>query len=494
MKWLSRAVGVLIAMAVAGAATLLIFAVSTQNTLIQGPPAEGMLLGIWHIFYVSEAPSVPVMLAAVAIAILIVALVAMLDRRAANKYRRSSNQRATPLAPKIVMAATRGVFAGEITVTVLIPAHDEEEMLPRTVPPLLAQSRPPDRVIVVADNCTDQTPEIARNLGLEVFETIGNTEKKGGALNQALKVFLPPKGDNDIIMVMDADTILDAGFIQEAVTRFAGDRAVMAIGGLFYGEEGHGLLGQYQRNEFVRYARELKRRRGRVFVLTGTASMFRPRALREIAESRGFSIPGKRGDIYDTAALTEDNEITLAIKSLGGLMMSPAKCTVVTELMPTWRMLWRQRLRWQRGALENIGSYGISLPLFRYWAQQLGIGYSVIALSSFLLLMALTVLATDVWIWYPFWLGLGVVFIIERVVSVWRGGWKARFLALALFPELFFDLFLDAAYVKGIFDITFGRRASWGHAHEMAEEERHRHAYHEHRHAHAIRRGTPHDH
>lgn len=494
MKWLSRAVGILIAMAVAGAATLLVFAVSTQNTLIVGQPSEGVILGIWHIFYVAEAPSFQVLVTSVAVAILIVSLVALLDRRAANKYRRSSNQRATPLAPKIVMAATRGVFAGPITVTVLIPAHDEEAMLPNTLPPLLAQSIPPDRVIVVADNCTDQTPEIARQHGLEVFATVGNTEKKGGALNQALKVFLPPKGENDIIMVMDADTILDAGFIREAVSRFANDRALMAIGGLFYGEQGHGFIGQFQRNEFVRYARELKRRRGRVFVLTGTASMFRPRALRTIAESRGVSIPGRFGDIYDTAALTEDNEITLAIKSLGGLMMSPAKCTVVTELMPTWRMLWRQRLRWQRGALENIGAYGISLPLFRYWAQQLGIGYSVVALSSFMLLMAITVLATDFWIWYPFWLSLGVIFIVERVVSVWRGGWKARIVALTLFPELFFDLFLDAAYVKGIFDITFGRRANWGHAQEPAEVQRHRRAYPERRHAHVSQERSPHEH
>ena len=51
----------------------------------------------------------------------------------------------------------------------------------------------------------------------------------------------------------------------------------MAVGGLFYGEEGHGLIGQFQRNEYLRYGREIRRRRGRVFVLTGTASMFRPR-------------------------------------------------------------------------------------------------------------------------------------------------------------------------------------------------------------------------
>ncbi len=94
--------------------------------------------------------------------------------------------------------------------------------------------------------------------------------------------------------------------------------------------------------------------------------------------------------MYDTAALTEDNELTLAIKSLGGLMASPNGCRVVTELMPTWRNLWTQRLRWQRGALENLGAYGPAPTMLRYWAQQLGIGYSVIALSSFWLLIIVT--------------------------------------------------------------------------------------------------------
>ena len=135
--------------------------------------------------------------------------------------------------------------------------------------------------------------------------------------------------------------------------------------------------------------------------------------------------------MYDTAALTEDNELTLAIKSLGGLMASPDRCKVVTELMPTWRNLWTQRLRWQRGALENLGAYGPAPTMLRYWAQQLGIGYSVIALSSFWLLIIVTALATDHWVWFPFWLSVGSLFVADRVVSVWSGGWKARLLAAA---------------------------------------------------------------
>ena len=182
-----------------------------------------------------------------------------------------------------------------------------------------------------------------------------------------------------------------------------------------------------------------------------------------MAGSRGRSIPGIPGDVYDTAALTEDNELTIALKSLGALMVSPRECTVVTEVMPTWSALWAQRLRWQRGALENLGAYGLRPQTFRYWMQQLGIGYGVIALGSYLLLIILMVLATSTWVWFPFWIGIGLVFTLERVVTVWRGGWKARLLGLSLFPELCYAMFLNVVYVKGIWDLTLARQADWKH-------------------------------
>jgi len=270
------------------------------------------------------------------------------------------------------------------------------------------------------------------------------------------------------VMVMDADTMLDDGFLEAAVRRMSTDRALMAVGGLFYGEDGEGLLGQFQRNEYIRYARDMRRRRGRVYVLTGTASLFRSRALRRVAASRGEQLPGVSGDVYDTHALTEDNELTLALKSLGALIISPAECTVVTEVMPTWGALWAQRLRWQRGALENLGAYGVTPQTFRYWLQQLAIGYGVIALSVYLLLIGIMVLALANVVVFPFWMGLGLVFTVERVVTVWRGGWAARLLAITLLPELAFAMFLNLVYLQGVLDLTLRRRAGWTHVQQTA--------------------------
>jgi cellulose synthase/poly-beta-1,6-N-acetylglucosamine synthase-like glycosyltransferase len=356
-----------------------------------------------------------------------------------------------------------------VRLTVVIPAHDEELSLPGTLEALSGQTRLADRVIVVADNCSDRTVQIARSMGSEAFETVGNEHKKGGALNQVLSVLLPEMGAHDAILVADADTQLSERFLEVAAGRLEADPELAAVGGVFYGEDGVGLLGQFQRNEYARYGLQIHQRHGRVFVLTGTATMFRADAMLDVAAARGVYIPGDPGKVYDTTALTEDNELTLALKSLGATMESPGECRVTTELMPTWRYLWKQRQRWQRGALENIGAYGLTRATLRYWGQQVGIGYGTVALNAFLLMMLITIVSVDQWIWFPFWLLVGSVFVVERVVTAWSAGWKGRLLAAALLPEICYDVFLQLVFLSCLFDISLNRQARWGHVmHEAA--------------------------
>jgi cellulose synthase/poly-beta-1,6-N-acetylglucosamine synthase-like glycosyltransferase len=181
-----------------------------------------------------------------------------------------------------------------VRVTVLVPAHDEEAVLGLTLESLAAQSRPPDRVLVVADNCTDRTVEVAHAHGIEVQETVDNTEKKAGALNQALARLLPDASPADVVLVMDADSTIATDYLAVALGLLEEDPDLMAVSGLFYGEAGGGLIGQFQRNEYSRYQRVVSRRPERVFVLTGTASVIRAYALRAVAAARGPLIPGRR--------------------------------------------------------------------------------------------------------------------------------------------------------------------------------------------------------
>lgn len=462
-RGLARGIGLVVIGIALGAAAVLWIALAVLEPRHREPAREGSFFGLFEVVYDTQAPSLQAILIAVAGALLLAAGIALLELMISNRARRSNQPDVLPLAPRPVMAATHGVFHGPLTVTALIPAHNEEDKIAATLASLQAQHGAPERIIVVADNCTDATEELALAAGAEVFRSVDNEHKKGGALNQALRSLLPHLGENDTVMVMDADTVLDQGYLAAARRRFTDDRALMAVGGLFYGEDAHGIMGQFQRNEYTRYAREIRRRRGRVFVLTGTASVFRSRAMKTVAASRGRLIPGRQGDVYDTASMTEDNELTIALKSLGALMVSPRECTVVTEVMPTWRALWAQRLRWQRGALENLGAYGVTPETSRYWSQQLGIGYGVVALFCYFAVLFIMAVSLDHWVWFPFWLAIGALFAVERVVTVWAGGWRARLLAATLFPELLYATFLNVVFVKGVIDIVLRREARWRH-------------------------------
>ncbi|HET7902089.1 MAG TPA: glycosyltransferase family 2 protein [Candidatus Nanopelagicales bacterium] len=468
MVQLGRGVVLLVLGAVVALVSLIAAIASfTLGTDDPSVPVE-ITIGSWDTLVQFVRPAWDLVLAAV-FAMVFVAAGALAFEGAAlmRTFRNPERQALQPTLPDWTRPSERGRAA--VRITILVPAHDEAASLPITLAALAQQSRQPDRVVVVADNCSDATADVAREFGHEVFETAGNTHKKGGALNQALASILPGMGPDDAVMVMDADTSLGPLYLETAADLLDDDPDLEAIGGVFFGEPGHGVIGIFQRNEYRRYSQEISRRRGRVFVLTGTASVFRASALTLVAAARGRFIPGEPGLVYDTAALTEDNELTISLKSLGATMLSPGDCTVETELMPTWTHLWRQRLRWQRGALENIAAYGFTTATMRYWGQQLGIAYGTVALVSYFLLMGITLLAIDQWVWFPFWIAIGCIFAAERVLTVWREGWAARGLAVLILPELLYDLFLQAVFVRALVDILVRRRAGWGHVrHEVS--------------------------
>jgi cellulose synthase/poly-beta-1,6-N-acetylglucosamine synthase-like glycosyltransferase len=348
---------------------------------------------------------------------------------------------------------------GRPRLVALIPAHNEQDRIGAALAGLDAQTRRPDLVVVVADNCTDATGRIAREAGAEVFETRGNTHKKAGALNQAIDWALPHLDERDLVLVQDADTVLNPWFVETAAGTF--NRRVGAVGGVFYGEQGGGLLGLLQRMEFHRYAWEIERRGGKASVLTGTGTMFRARVLREIRAARREGRIGGGSAYYSLASLTEDDEITKAVKTLGYRTMSPAGCAVTTEVMATVPKLWHQRMRWQRGALENLRDYGWTRVTARYFVQQFMMGFGALSFLVYLAFMALT-LSTYGWPGLsPFWTAIGFVFLAEKVVSVRRAGPRAVVVAALMVPEMLYDLFQHAVYFTSLWGLLRRSEEKW---------------------------------
>ena len=139
--------------------------------------------------------------------------------------------------PEVPDSRLRDAAKTPLRLTVLVPAHDERLTIAATLESLWGQTRPPDRVIVVADNCTDDTAVVARQHKAEVFTTIDNSHKKAGALNQALtRMFGAGIDVRDVVMVMDADSVIVPEFLQTALQHLEADPDLMAVGGVFYGE------------------------------------------------------------------------------------------------------------------------------------------------------------------------------------------------------------------------------------------------------------------
>ncbi|WP_405624079.1 glycosyltransferase [Streptomyces sp. NBC_00076] len=230
----------------------------------------------------------------------------------------------------------------------LIPAHNEQDRIAAAIQGLWEQTRSPDLIVVVADNCTDDTAVIA---------------------------------------------------------------------------EAYGTQAQ---------------------VLTGTGTMFRARVLREVRTARRDGVISGGSSYYSLASLTEDDEMTKAVKTLGFRTMSPAGCAVTPEVMPTLGKLWHQRLRWQRGALENLRDYGWTRVTARYFAQQFLMGFGAL---SFLVYLTFVATYTTLYGWpgfSPFWTAIGLIFMVEKIVSVRRAGPRAILVAALMVPEMLYDLFQHA--------------------------------------------------
>lgn len=263
--------------------------------------------------------------------------------------------------------------------TILIPSHNEgtkpngSVQITETLTSLAQQTYKPDRIIVIADNCVDDTVELAIKNGTEVFETVNNSDKKAGALNQWLNANLSQLTDDDLVMIMDADSSLYNDFLENALVYIR--QGYHAVGGVFLGKPGGGFVGMLQRNEYARYARDVQRKRGKTLVLTGTATVFTVKCLRDVLNGRrAGKIPGAgtgEPEVYDTKSLTEDNELTFALLHLGYKIIAPRECGLTTEVMETWSDLFKQRYRWKRGAIENNWHYGVTRYTLKYWGLQI---------------------------------------------------------------------------------------------------------------------------
>jgi len=229
--------------------------------------------------------------------------------------------------------------------TVLVPAHNEEQLIARCVSSLLDQTYPSDlfRVVVIADNCTDQTAGRAAAAGAEVMaRDEPDARGKGQALRWAIDRLAAEATPWDAVVIVDADSIADHGMLAALeVELAAGHTAVQAD---------YTVLAQAgsPRSElvaagFLLFHRVRMSGRGAIGMpafLFGNGMLFS----RELLEAHP----------WDAFTGVEDLEYTIRLR-LAGIRPRFALAANVSGPMPVSRAgAVRQRLRWEGGRFNVV--------------------------------------------------------------------------------------------------------------------------------------------
>lgn len=236
------------------------------------------------------------------------------------------------------------------TMSVVIPAHNEERTILRCVESVVAASYPRSRlqIIVADDGSTDRTVDIvreykrARKLRNLVVSALPQNKGKAHALNAALSA----KAKGELVMCLDADSVLEPDALMNAAAHFMNDSRLVALAANVKVLDDGSLLSLIQQFEYI-ICYQMKRAQtvfNVEYIIGGIGSTFK-RAMLE------------RVQYYDTNTITEDIDLTMKMIGEGNKehrVVYGADVVVHTESVKSISGLIRQRFRWKYGRCQTF--------------------------------------------------------------------------------------------------------------------------------------------
>lgn len=231
---------------------------------------------------------------------------------------------------------------------IIVSARNESRVIGYLLDSINAQNYDKDKIkiYVVADNCTDDTAQVARDRGAIVYERF-NTQLvgKGYALDYLFKKIMHTD-DSDAYIVFDADNIVDRNFIYEMNKVY---------------DEGYKVITSYRNSKnydstwvsagyslwFIRESRYLNHARYKLHTscaISGTGFLI-DKSL--ILENNGWKYH----------LLTEDIELTVDYVCNGNKVGFSNKSVLYDEQPLKFSQSWTQRMRWSKGFYQIIPRY-----------------------------------------------------------------------------------------------------------------------------------------
>ena len=238
---------------------------------------------------------------------------------------------------------------------VMIAARNERAVIGNLIHSIKVQNYPSELidVFVVADNCSDDTAEVARKAGAIVFKRFNDElVGKGYALDFCLKAIRAQYADRayEAYFVFDADNVLDRNYFREMNKTFDNGAKASTSYRNSKNYDSNWISAGYA-VWFIREAKFLSQ--ARLNLNTSCA-----------ISGTGFFIASdvlERAGGWNWHLLTEDIEFSAA-SIIDGVRISYCPTAVLYDEQPiTFRDSWNQRMRWAKGFYQVFGRYGADL-------------------------------------------------------------------------------------------------------------------------------------
>lgn len=241
------------------------------------------------------------------------------------------------------------------SITVIVPAHNEEEGLPATLDSLAGQTVPAEEVIVVDDASTDRTAEVARSYGVTVLTPPGHLGSKARAQNHAL-----PRCRTDLVLTVDADTVLAPDYIARLKPAFD-DPVVAVAAGNVQTRFTRTIWERGRSTEYLfgfHWHRPIQNAANSSVVCSGCCSVFRRDALMAFG---GF--PDR--------TIVEDMDVTWSHQIAGHRAVYVGAAVAWAADPETLTYLRKQVWRWMAGFFQNVrlhlGALVRRKPMLAVW-------------------------------------------------------------------------------------------------------------------------------
>ncbi len=234
------------------------------------------------------------------------------------------------------------------SVSILIPAFNEEVTAIKTINNLLKSDYPDFEIIFVDDGSSDNTYNLvekefsSNSVQTEIKNKVKIYTKPNGGKASALNYGLN-ESNGEIVVCIDADTQLKSDAILELIKNFDDEKVAAVAGNVKVGNKNN-FLTKWQSIEYIT-SQNFDRRAFDIIncitVVPGAIGAFRRTALLEVG-----------GFMQDT--LAEDCDVTLHLLKAGYRVKNSISAIAYTEVPETIKMFLRQRFRWSFGIMQSV--------------------------------------------------------------------------------------------------------------------------------------------